>query len=125
MHELENRPVTRINPRRSYLPWIAMAVAMAMLMAGCGSSPEAGVLNQLRVVDVATRAVTLLAEADGPDTLEVVDFSLEGDRIHFSRLKDGQIGVGSLWSVKADGSDLRRLAAATAWGDWVSPGPTP
>jgi hypothetical protein len=42
VHELENRPMPRISPRRSYLPWIAMAVAMAMLMAGCASSSEAG-----------------------------------------------------------------------------------
>jgi DNA-binding SARP family transcriptional activator len=82
------------------------------------------VLSQLRVLDVATGAVTLLAEADGSDMLEVIDFSPEGDRIHFSRLK-GPIGVGSLWSVKADGSDLRRLVAVTAWGDWLSRGRTP
>jgi Tol biopolymer transport system component len=81
--------------------------------------------NQLRVLDLATGTVTLLAEADGSDQLEVIDFSPEGDRIHFSRLKDGRIGVGSLWSVNADGSDLRRLVAVTAWGDWLSPGPTP
>jgi Tol biopolymer transport system component len=84
-----------------------------------------GGVNQLRVLDVATGAVTLLAEADGSDMLEVIDFSPERDRIFFSRTKDGQIGVGSLWSVKADGSDLRRLVAMTAWGDWLSRGPTP
>jgi hypothetical protein len=33
--------MTRMSPRRSYLPWIAITVAMAMLMAGCASSPEA------------------------------------------------------------------------------------
>jgi Tol biopolymer transport system component len=81
--------------------------------------------NQLQVLELATGAVTLLAEADGSDQLEVIDFSPEGDRIHFSRLKDGLIGVGSLWSVNADGSDLRRLVGVTAWGDWLSPGPTP
>ena len=79
--------------------------------------------NQLRVLDVATGKVTLLAEADGSETLEVIDFSPEGDRIHFSRSK-GPIGAGSLWSVKADGSDLRRLVAVTAWGDWLSLGRT-
>jgi tetratricopeptide (TPR) repeat protein len=83
-----------------------------------------GILNQLRVLEVATGAVTLLAEADGVDAPDVIDFSPEGDRIHFSRLKNGQIGVGSLWSVKADGSDLRRLVAVTAWGDWLSLGRT-
>jgi hypothetical protein len=42
VHELENRPMTKISPRRSYLPWIAMAVTMAMLIAGCAFSSEAG-----------------------------------------------------------------------------------
>jgi Tol biopolymer transport system component len=81
--------------------------------------------NQLRVLDVATGTVKLLADAGGSDTLEVIDFSPERDRIFFSRMKDGRIGVGSLWSVNADGSDLRRLVAVTAWGDWLSLGPTP
>jgi Tol biopolymer transport system component len=85
-----------------------------------------GSLTQIRVLDVATSAVRLLAEADGSDMLEAIDFSPEGDRIHLIRSnKFGPIGVGSLWSVKADGSDLRRLVAETAWGDWLSPGPTP
>jgi hypothetical protein len=35
-------------------------------------------------------------------------------------MKDGGIYMGSLWSVKADGSDLRRLVAETRWGDWLS-----
>jgi Tol biopolymer transport system component len=86
---------------------------------------ESGGKSQLRVLDVATGTVTLLAEAEGSDMLEVIDFSPEGDRIFFSRTKDGQIGMGSLWSVKADGSDLRRLVAVTAWGDWLSLGRTP
>jgi Tol biopolymer transport system component len=81
--------------------------------------------NQLRVLDLATGTVTLLAEAKGSDQLEVRDFSPEGDRIHFARLDDGRIGVGSLWSVNADGSDRRRLIGVTAWGDWLSPGQTP
>jgi Tol biopolymer transport system component len=81
--------------------------------------------HQLRVLDLATGTVTLLAKADGSDALDVIDFSPEGDRILFARMEDGLSGVGSLWSVDADGSDHRRLVAATAWGDWLSPGPTP
>jgi Tol biopolymer transport system component len=81
--------------------------------------------SQIRVLDMATRTVRLLAEADGSDVLEVIDFSPKGDRIFFSRTTAGQIGVGSLWSVKADGSDLRSLVAVTAWGDWLSLGRTP
>ena len=81
---------------------------------------------QLRVLDVATGTVTLLAEAGGSDQLEVIDFSPEGDRILFARMEDGRIGVGSLWSVNADGPDApRRLVAVTSWGDWMSPGTTP
>ncbi len=56
MHELENRPMTRINPRRSYLPWIAMAVAMAMLMAGCGSAREAHPTEPASKVGAGTTA---------------------------------------------------------------------
>jgi Tol biopolymer transport system component len=79
--------------------------------------------NQIRVVDLATGTVTLLAEAGGSDTLEVIDFSPTGDRIFFSR--DYRIRVSSLWSVNADRSHLRRLVPGTGDGDWLSPGPTP
>ena len=60
---------------------------------------------------------------DGSESLAVIDFSPEGDRILFSTQRT-EDGVGSLWSVNTDGSDLRRLVAGTAWGDWLSPGPT-
>jgi Tol biopolymer transport system component len=85
-----------------------------------------GGVNQLRVLDVASGTVTLLAEVGGSDQLEAIDFSPKGDRILFARIEDGRIGVGSLSSVNADGSDAsRRLVAVTSWGDWLSPGPTP
>jgi Tol biopolymer transport system component len=80
--------------------------------------------TELRVVDVATGTVTLLAEKDGSDLLLVLDFSPEGDRILFSRTEDEGAGASSLWTVDADGSDLRRLVAGTAWGDWLSLSPT-
>ena len=47
---------------------------------------------KLRVLDVATGTVTLLAEAGGSDQLEVIDFSPEGGRILFART-EGRIGV--------------------------------
>jgi WD40 repeat protein len=81
--------------------------------------------SELRVLDLANGTETLLAEADRPDMLQVIDFSPEGDRIHFTRMKDGRWEVGSLWSINVDGSDPRRLITETAWGDWLSPGPTP
>ncbi len=80
--------------------------------------------TKLRVVDVATGTVTLLAETDGSDMLSVIDFSPEGERILFARTEDRGSGASSLWSVNADGSDLRRLVTGTAWGDWLSPSQT-
>ena len=81
--------------------------------------------SQLRVLDVATGTVTLLTGKDWPKyTFRVIDLSPEGDRILFSHTEDRGAGVSSLWSINADGSDLRRLVAGTAWGDWLSPSPT-
>jgi Tol biopolymer transport system component len=81
---------------------------------------------QLRLLDVATGTVTLLAESEARDYLSVIDFSPEGDRLLFSREEED--GVSSLWSINADGSDLRRLVAGIhidAGGDWWSPSQTP
>ena len=33
-------------------------------------------------------------------------------------------GLSSLWSINADGSDLRRLVSGNVWGDWQSLSPT-
>ena len=85
--------------------------------------------TELRLLDVATGTVTLLTETDGSDMLGYIagsriEFSPEGDRILFSRTEDEGAGASSLWTVKPDGSDLRRLVAGTAWGDWLSLSPT-
>jgi Tol biopolymer transport system component len=82
--------------------------------------------TELRVLDVATETVTLLAETDGSDRLSVIEFSPEGDRILLARADDRGRGVTSLWSIDAEGSNLRRLVARTAWntGDWQSLGPS-
>jgi hypothetical protein len=56
VHELENRPMRRMGPRRSYLPWIAIPVAVAMLMAGCASSSEAGPTEPASKVGAGTTA---------------------------------------------------------------------
>jgi WD40 domain-containing protein/WD40 repeat protein len=56
VHDLENRPMTRMSPRRSYPPRIAITVAMAMLIAGCGSSPEARPTEPTSKVDAGTTA---------------------------------------------------------------------
>jgi dipeptidyl aminopeptidase/acylaminoacyl peptidase len=56
VHDLENRPMTRMSPRRSYPPRIAITFAMAMLIAGCGSSPDAGPTEPASKVDAGTTA---------------------------------------------------------------------
>ena len=56
MHDLENRAMTRMSPRRSYPPRIAIAVAMAMLVAGCGSAREARPNEPGLKVDARTTA---------------------------------------------------------------------
>jgi Tol biopolymer transport system component len=82
--------------------------------------------TELRLLDVATGTVTLLTKTDGSDMLGgPFEFSPEGDRILFSKTEVEGAGAGSLWSVNADGSDLRRLVAGTAYGDWLSLTPTP
>jgi Tol biopolymer transport system component len=91
-------------------------IAFTSRNAGSGR----GTVYELRVVDLATRTVTLLAEAYGDALLSVIDFSPEGDRILFSRPE----GKGSLWSVDVDGTDPRRLVSGT-WGDWQPPRPMP
>jgi Tol biopolymer transport system component len=73
------------------------------------------------VLDVATGRVTVLVEAGGSVSSRAPEFSPEGDRILFSRTEVEGAGANSLWSVNVDGSDLRRLVARTAMGDWLSP----
>jgi Tol biopolymer transport system component len=82
--------------------------------------------TQVRVLDLATGTVTSLVGMGGSDMLKVIEFSPDGDRILFSRTEEGDSDVSSLWSVNADGSDVRRLVtgAFPGWGDWFSPSPT-
>jgi hypothetical protein len=56
VHDLENRSMTRMSPRHSYPPRIAITVAIAMLMAGCASSPEARPTEPTSKVDAGTTA---------------------------------------------------------------------
>jgi Tol biopolymer transport system component len=86
--------------------------------------------SELRVIDLATGTVTPLAGMGESDLLSVIEFSPEGDRILFSRTtdlagkEDRGNQVSSLWSIAADGSDLRHLVAGSSWGDWQSLGRT-
>ena len=70
--------------------------------------------TELRVVDVATGAVTSLTAGGASD--QVIKFSPDGDRILFSRTNTNS--VSSLWSINADGSDPQLLVNGTGTGDW-------
>ena len=83
-------------------------------------SETAAYARELRVIDLATGTVTSLDGMDGSDWISVIEFSPKGDRILFSKTGDFSTGVSSLWSIKTDGSDLRRLVVGTAYGDWLS-----
>jgi len=74
--------------------------------------------TELRVRDLTTGTVTSLTGMRGSDLLEVIEFSPDGDRILFST------GVGSLWSINADGSEPRRLVTRIDWADWRPSSPT-
>ena len=74
--------------------------------------------RQLRVVDVATGTVTLVAQAEADsEVLGVLDFSPQGDELLFTRW-EGAGRASSLWSVHTDGADPRLLIAGIGWGDW-------
>ena len=73
--------------------------------------------TKFRMFDLETGEVTLLIEIEGSEVNDLIAFSPEGDRILFSTYDDA-----GLWSINADGSDLRRLVKGTFWGDWLSPG---
>lgn len=74
--------------------------------------------KELRVVDVASGAVTSLASAPGTYSLRVIKFSPEGDRVLYEVSSGTTVGPTSGWSVRADGSDAQLLVAGTGWGDF-------
>jgi len=81
------------------------------------SADPAAETNELRMLDVASGAVTTLATGSGTDQLGVIGFSPRGDQILFSRFDANSVGT-SLWSVHTDGSHSQLLVTGTGWGDW-------
>src|SRR5215218_4919332 len=89
MHDLENRHTTRISPRRWHPSLIAMTVAMAMLMAGCGSSSEAG------PTEPTSKAATGTKAPNEPAVGETV-LHLQGDvRSEVAIYADGRVN----WAI--------------------------
>ena len=86
--------------------------------AWSGYAPEPAVFaDELRIVDLASGTVATLATNGGTDSLSLIKFSPEGDRILYSRTSSTG-NVDSLWTVRTDGSDPQLLVAGTGWGDW-------
>ena len=79
MHDLENRPMTRMSLRRLYRPAIATAVAMAMLLAGCGSSPDAGPAEPNSKVDAGTTTPTPRHSTPSPARMGSLAYGIDGD----------------------------------------------
>ena len=79
--------------------------------------------SELRVRDVTTGAETSLVHVNASERLQIIEFSADGERIFFWRTDDYD-GVGSLWSINADGSEARRLVPRAEWADWRPPTPT-
>ena len=77
--------------------------------------------RDLRVIDLTSGSVTTLVANDTGSALTVIAFSPDGDRILFS--KDGGGTAPSLWTVRIDGSDVRRLVSGTVVGDWQPAAP--
>jgi Tol biopolymer transport system component len=147
VHDLENRPMTRMSPRRSYPPRIAIAVAMAMLVAGCASSPEARPTEPTSKVDAGTTAPSPqpASTIEGPfgqvggwiaysssDGIWAVDPARPEQRIRLSRGDGDPIAWssdgtkllihrgGGLYVLEADGTETR-LTDGRAFGGSFSP----
>jgi Tol biopolymer transport system component len=75
--------------------------------------------EELRVVDVASGAVTTLFTAGPGQHLGITAFSPEGDRILFTT-SDADYSATSLRGIQSDGSGQRLLVAGTGVGSWQS-----
>jgi len=80
------------------------------------AGPSLSAPNEIRVVDVASGRVTRLASVSGDGPSHLFRFSPDGDRVLFWQADT--VGVTSLWSVRADGSDATLLVRGSGWGDW-------
>jgi Tol biopolymer transport system component len=88
-------------------------------VANAPTDRRPGGADELRLLDLASGAVTTVARAETGDTLRMIRFSPVGDRILFAVTDPHQ----SLWAVRIDGSEKQLLVAGTDWGDWQwSPG---
>src|SRR5215216_1672171 len=92
--------MTRMSPRRSPL-LIAIAVATAMLTAGCGSSLEARPAEPNSKVDAGTTSPRSATSRPSPARAGSLAYGVEGD----------------IYVADWDGSNAVRIAAGEYWGE--------
>ena len=80
------------------------------------AGPALSAPDEIRVVDVASGRVMRLASVRGDGPSHLFRFSPDGHRVLFWQADT--VGVTSLWSVRADGSDATLLISGSGWGDW-------
>src|SRR5215212_1695539 len=105
--------MTRMSARRAYVPRIAMTVVMAMLMAGCASSPEEGPTEPASEVDAGTTA-----SSPRPSSTLEGPFGQVGGWIAYS-------SPDAIWALEPARPE-RRIRLSPAEGDpiaWSSDGP--
>ena len=93
-------------------------VAFIWMPAAYNSTSDPALsVYELRVIDVATGAVTTLSHETGEVPIGTIRFSSGGDRLLYSTSDVNFVGT-SLDSVNVDGSDPQVLVTGTGWGDW-------
>ena len=111
--EVVNKPDSqKVGPTGSWM--LAWSPNGDLIAFEGGVDPTDGFATELLVRDVATGADASLVDAPGSDSLHVIEFTPDGERILYS-WRDG--GETSLWSIGADGSGPRRLIDRIEWAD--------
>ena len=104
--------------------WSPAGGQIAFVNQPGGESSDGSHVNELTLVDVVSGTLVPLADMGGGlhEYSSKITFSPEGDQILFTRID--ATGAKSLWTIKTDGSDLRRLVDGSEWGEWQTLGPT-
>lgn len=104
--------------------WSPAGDQIAFMNQPGGESSDRSRVNELALVDVSSGTLVPLADMGGDVHTygSMITFSPEGDQILFTRID--ATGVKSLWRIRTDGSDLRRLVDGSEWGEWQTLGPT-
>ena len=104
--------------------WSPAGGQIAFVNQPGGESSDGSHVNELTLVDVVSGTLVPLADMGGGlhEYSSKITFSPKGDQILFTRID--ATGAKSLWTIKTDGSDLRRLVDGSEWGEWQTLGPT-